>query len=498
MPVNQTDAPANQDVPADQDVAAREVAPANQDVPADQDVAAREVAPAHQHSLRITDPRTGDLVGTMATTPEADLPGILARARSAARSWSRTAPAERGALLRAAAHAVAARSEELATLNERETGKLYEQSLGGVGAGVDTLLQYAELGPLHRGKQLRGGVTAVDYAVPEPRGVVVALTPWNDPVAVAAGILGAALVAGNAVIYKPSEKCPHVGRLLGEILADALPEDVLLPVTGDGTLGAALCRSAGVDVIAHVGSTASGRSIARAAALTGAHVLRENGGNDALVVDGDVDPVWAAGQAAVGAFTNTGQICTSVERIYVHRAIAEPFVTALVAEARQRAETDALGPLVDEGQRRSVHAAVRASVQAGAVVAIGGVVPEGPGSYYPATVLTSCTADMPVMTEETFGPIAPVTVVDSFDEALRRAGDDRYGLAATVLTRSLENAHRAAAELPVGTVKVNAVFGGAPGGAAQPRRDSGSGYGYGPELLDEMTTTKVVHIGLPG
>jgi len=334
--------------------------------------------------------------------------------------------------------------------------------------------------------------------VPEPRGVVVALTPWNDPVAVAAGLLGAALVSGNAVIYKPSEKCPHVGALFGEILAAALPEDVLIPVTGDGVLGAALSGSAGVDVIAHVGSTASGKSIARAAALTGAHVLRENGGNDALVVDADVDPVWAAGQAALGAFANKGQICTSVERIYVHRDIAEPFVAALVAEAGRLAGTNALGPLVDEGQRTSVHTAVQASLDAGAVAEIGGSVPEGPGSYYPATVLTACTPDMPVMTEETFGPIAPVAVVDSFDEGLTLAAADRYGLAATVLTRSLENAHRAAAELPVGTVKVNGVFGGAPGGAAQPRRDSGSGYGYGPELLDEMTTTKVVHIGLPG
>lgn len=449
-------------------------------------------------TLRITDPRDGSLVGTVAMTPLDEIPGILARAGSAAAFWARTAPAERGALLRAAAHAVAAHAEELATLNERETGKLYEQSLGGVRAGVDTLLQYAELGPLHRGKQLRGGFTAVDYAVPEPRGVVVALTPWNDPIAVAAGLLGAALVSGNAVVYKPSEKCPHVGALFGEILAEALPADVLIPVTGDGTVGAALSGSTGVDVIAHVGSTASGQSIARAAALTGAHVLRENGGNDALVVDGDVDPVWAAGQAALGAFTNTGQICTSVERIYVHRAIAEPFVAALVAEARQRAETNALGPIVDERQRSAVHASVQASIDAGAVVEIGGTVPEGPGTYYPATVLTACAADMPVMSEETFGPIAPVMVVDSFDDGLRLAAEDRYGLAASVLTRSLENAHRAAAELPVGTVKVNAVFGGAPGGAAQPRRDSGSGYGYGPELLDEMTTTKVVHIGLPG
>ena len=268
-------------------------------------------------------------------------------------------------------------------------------------------------------------------------------------------------------------------------------------MTGNGELGAALSRASGVDVIAHVGSTVAGVAIAQAAALTGAHVLRENGGNDALIVDEDVDAAWAAGQAAIGAFTNTGQICTSVERIYVHRTVAEPFIAALVAEARRLAEDDELGPLVDETQRRSVHSAVRASIEQGAVVEIGGVLPDRPGTFYPATVLTSCTAEMPVMREETFGPIASVQIVDSFEEGLLRTSDDRYGLSATVLTRSLEHAHRAAAELAVGTVKINAVFGGAPGGSAEPRGSSGSGFGYGPELLDELTTTKVVHIGLP-
>jgi betaine-aldehyde dehydrogenase len=448
--------------------------------------------------LRITDPRDGTLVGEVAMTPVDALPGILERSRAAFASWSRTAPAERGALLRAAALALAAREEEVAELNERETGKLYEQALGGVRAAVDTLLQYSELGPLHRGRQLRGGATAVDYAVPEARGVVAVITPWNDPVAVAAGLLGAAIVSGNTVVHKASEKSPHTGALLDAVLAAALPDDVLLSVTGDGGVGAALSSSPAVDVIAHVGSTAAGESIARAAAVTGAHVLRENGGNDALVVDEDVDPVWAAKQAAIGAFTNTGQICTSVERIYVHRGVADAFTTALVAEASRIAEARELGPLVDEVQRTAVHASVLSSVEAGAVVAYGAELPDGPGTWYPPTVLTSCTREMTVMAEETFGPIASIEVVDSFGDGLARASDDRYGLSATVLTRSIEHAHRAAAELAVGTVKINNVFGGAPGGSAQPRGSSGSGYGYGPELLEELTTTKVVHMGLPG
>src|SRR5207302_8853667 len=159
------------------------------------------------------------------------------------------------------------------------------------------------------------------------------------------------------VVHKPSERCPRTGRRFAELLAARLPEGVLEIVDGDGTVGARLAEAERVDVVAHVGSSATGREIARACAERGAKALLENGGNDALIVDADVDPRWAAGQAALGAFANAGQICTSVERIYVHRAVAEPFLTALTAEAARWAER--IGPLVDERMRSGVHAHVR-------------------------------------------------------------------------------------------------------------------------------------------
>ena len=322
--------------------------------------------------------------------------------------------------------------------------------------------------------------------VTEPRGVVVALTPWNDPVAIACGLIGAALAVGNTVIHKPSERSPQVGELLTKILAGALPEDVLTWVCGNGGVGAALAAHPDVDVVAHVGSTRAGQSIARGSTVK---VLLENGGNDPLLVDADVDPRWAAGQAALGAFTNAGQLCTSVERIYVHRAIAEPFTVVLA----ERARALVTGLLVDTRMRDAVHEHVQDAVSAGARVLVGGFVPEGPGSSYPNTVLAGCTPDTRVMREETFGPVAPACVVEGFDEGLAQACSGGYGLAATVLTRDMEHAQRACRDLPVGTVKINVVFGGAPGGAAQPRGTSGTGFGYGPELLDEFTTTKVVH-----
>jgi acyl-CoA reductase-like NAD-dependent aldehyde dehydrogenase len=191
-----------------------------------------------------------------------------------------------------------------------------------------------------------------------------------------------------------------------------------------------------------------------------------------------------------------------VERIFVHRTVADHFLAALTAQALRRVRAPGpdqieMGPLVDDDLRDHVHAHVTDAIGGGAALLAGGEVPEGPGGFYPATVLTGCRPEMRVMREETFGPVAPVCVVPDFDEALRAAADDDHGLAATVLTADMAHAQRAWRELPVGTVKINAVFGGAPGGSAHPRAASGEGFGYGPELLDEMTVTKVVHVALP-
>lgn len=458
--------------------------------------------PATQ-TLTILDPADGSVVGELDLATAAQVEAAVGSAAKAAPEWARTAPAERAALVHAAADRVEAAADELTSLTTREMGKPVDDARGGVEAGISTLRQYAELGPLHRGRSLQGGWDATDLMVHQPRGVVAAITPWNDPVAVPCGLIGAALVTGNTVVFKPSERTPHTGLELARLLSEVLPPGVLEVVVGDGTAGAALAGSRQVDLVAHVGSTATGRSIAAAAASTGAKVLLENGGNDPMIVDADVDPEWAAEQAAMGSFANAGQICTSVERIYVTEPVAEAFLDALVRRARDLVTgpgsdpATQLGPLVDARMRDVVHEQVSAAVAEGAELLTGGTVPDGPGTFYPATVLSGCTADMSVMTEETFGPVAPVAVVRDFDAALEAAGEGRYGLAAVVLTSSMEHAQRAWRELPVGTVKVNAAFGGAPGGAAHPRGASGTGFGYGPELLDEMTVTKVVHLGLP-
>ncbi|GIM98708.1 succinate-semialdehyde dehydrogenase [Planomonospora venezuelensis] len=457
-------------------------------------------ASASTGTVAVDDPATGEQVGESPRGCAEDVEAAVASARAAAAGWARTAPAERGALLRRAAARVREHAGELARLVTREMGKPLADARGGVEAGAGTLEQYAELGPLHGGRTLQGGWGATDLMVREPRGVVAVITPWNDPVAIACGLVGAALATGNTVVHKPSERTPHTGARLVELLAADLPPGALTMVAGDRSAGAPLAAHPGLDLLAHVGSTRAGREIAAAARC---RVLRENGGKDPLIVDEGVDPKWAAGQAALGSFANAGQICVSVERIYVHRSVAEPFTAALVAEAEALRmgsgldEATTLGPLVDRRHRDAVHEHVRSAAAAGARVLTGGGIPAGPGAFYPATVLADCTDDMAVLREETFGPVAAVRVVESFDEALALAGTGEYGLAATVLTPSLAHVQRAWRELRAGTVKINAVFGGAPGGAAQPLGASGEGFGYGPELLDEMTHTKVVHIAVP-
>jgi len=456
---------------------------------------------ARTDALTVRDPATGEVVATLPMAGPEETATAVAGATAAAAGWARTAPAERGALLKAWARLLREHAEELAVLQTREGGKPLGDSRGGVGAGIGSVETYAELGPLHRGRSLQGAWDAADLMVWQPRGVAVVLTPWNDPVAIVCQLVAANLAAGNPVVLKPSERTPLTGVRLVELAhAAGIPAEVLGVVTGDGETGRLLVADPRVALVCHTGSCATGRQIAGVTAGRGAKAVLELGGKDPCIVDAGVDPVWAAGQVALGAFANAGQVCVSVERVYVHASVAAPFVAALVAAAESRVlgpgldAASTMGPLIDARQRHVVDAHVAGAVAAGARLLTGGRIPAGAGAVYPPTVLVDVPDDAAVMTEETFGPVAAVRRVDSFDEALALAARSDYGLAATVLTPDMAHAQRAWRELPVGTVKINAAFGGAPGGASHPRRGSGSGFGFGPELLDEVSAVTVVHL----
>lgn len=449
----------------------------------------------------VRDPATEEVVARAPVAGADDVTRAVDAARAAAKSWRTTGVGERAEALNHVASLVAERAEELAHVTTLEMGRPVAEARAGVDAGVASIRQYAELGQVRGGRSLLGDWDATDLMVPEPLGVVAVITPWNDPVPVAAAPLAAALMAGNTVVAKPSERTPWTGQLLVEQFARALPEGVVTLLHGDGRTGEALAGAA-VDGVFHVGSTRAGRSIAAATARTGAHTVLENGGKDPMLVDETVDPAWAAGQVALGAFANAGQLCTSVERAIVVDEVADELVTALVKEAEAYVvgpgldPATTMGPLVDDRMRETVHAQVRDAAGTGATVLTGGEPPERPGYFYPPTVLDHCDPGSRLLVDETFGPVAPVVRVADFAEGLELATRGEYGLAATVLSADPARVQQAWRELPVGTVKVNDVFGGAPGGAAHPRGASGHGYGYGPELLDEFRRTKVVHLAI--
>jgi succinate-semialdehyde dehydrogenase / glutarate-semialdehyde dehydrogenase len=433
--------------------------------------------------------------------PSEPLPLLMdavARARAAQPGWRATAPADRAGHLREAATAVREAADDLGELLCLTTGRLLGEARESARVAADLLDEAAVTG-LVGGRALAGGPGALDVVRHEPRGVVAVITPWNDPYPAAAGLIAAALVTGNTVVHKPSERSAAPGARLTELVADSLPAGVLELVEGGADVGAALAEHPGVDLVAHIGSSAAGASVRVACAARGATSVTENGGKDALLVDAGVDPAWAAEQIAVGAFTNAGQLCTSVERVYLHAEVADAVLDALVRRAELLVVGDPRDPattmaaLVDERALATVDDHVQDAVRRGARLLTGGARLTASPTAYAPTVLVGCTDDMRVMTEETFGPVAAVAVVESWQEALRRACGGRFGLAATVLTDDARHALQAIEDLEVGTVKVNAVFGGAPGGSADPRRDSGRGAGYGPDLLREMVVLKAVH-----
>ncbi len=450
--------------------------------------------------LSVTDPATARTVGTLEVS---DPHQLVVAARAASADWARTSPSKRAAMLRAGARRLRDATDDLARLQTGETGKPLGDSRGGVEAGIGAIEQYAEVGPLHGSRSLQGGVGASDWMTRVSRGVAVLCLPWNDPVAIACAQIAANLVVGNTVVCKPSEKTPLATAEVIRLLAEDLPDGVVQLAVGDGSVGAALVAHPEVDVVVHVGSRRTGREVARVCADRGAKAILELGGKDPMIVDAGVDPVWAAEQAATGCFANAGQICTSVERVYVHRDLADAFVDELVSRAkamRVGPGTDPateMGPMIDDGQRALVDDHVRQALDAGAELRCGGAPLEGPGSFYPPTVITGVGPGMDITEEETFGPVAAVQVVDSFSQALALADATPYGLAAVVLTADMAHAQAAIDGLAVGTIKINAAFGGAPGGAASPHGASGEGLGYGPELLDELTRVRVVHLQPP-
>ena len=368
----------------------------------------------------------------------------------------------------------------------------------------DLFRQYAELARSLGGRSAPSNDPGqLSLVLRAPYGVVGCLVPWNYPLLLLVFKVAPALAVGNTVVIKPASETPLSLQVLAEIFAEHLPPGVVNTVMGSGrTVGEALVTDPRVDLVAFTGSTQVGRRLASLCADLVKPSHLELGGKDPAIVFDDVDPEIAAEGVVWASFLNAGQVCTSTERVYVHRSIYDEFLDRAVKLANGIRVGDPfdpktqVGPMRSESRRSEVLAVVDAATRAGAEVVAGGHAIDRTGFFMEPTVIAGADQDMEVMREETFGPVMPVMAFDDDDMAFELAGDTPYGLGASVYTSSPARVERAYRQLRVGTVWVNdpvvdnlaAPFGGV--------RASGDARELGVEALDSFTTARHVHWNL--
>jgi acyl-CoA reductase-like NAD-dependent aldehyde dehydrogenase len=459
-------------------------------------------------------PATGEVLRQLDCAGEAEVHAAVARAEKAQPGWSALGIGKRIAVLGEFRRVLHAKKAEVARLIVHEVGKPYAEALVTevlvVLDAVRFLVDHAY--SILREESVPHGNVAVKtkagYILREPYGVIGIISPWNYPLSIPATETLAALVAGNAVVLKPSELASLSAFELASLLEEAgLPKGVFQVVAGDGATGAALANSA-IQKLIFTGSVATGQRIAQAAAARLLPVVLELGGKDPMLVLDDADIDVASSGAVWGAFVNAGQTCLSVERCYVHRGLYRPFLEACAAKAKRLRVGNGMdpeieiGPLIHERQLQLVEEHVSDAAAHGARILTGGKrLPELGANFYAPTVLGDVTHDMRIMREETFGPVLPVMAFDSEEEVIRLANDSQYGLAASVWTRDRKRGDGLARRLQAGTVMVNDVvscFGisEAPHGGV---KASGIGRTHGRFGLEEMVRVKYVDSDrLPG
>ena len=439
-------------------------------------------------------PATGEEVGRLPITPVDEIPAIVARAREAQVEWGQMSLQDRADAIRPFGAALAEAAEEVGTLLTREMGKPLPQGIGearSCGESIDRTLNgmIEALTP-----EPMEDANIASTLVFDPLGVCAGITPWNFPMSMPHWTVMPALMAGNSVILKPSEKTPLVAQAYADLLMSFLPEDVLQVMHGDGEQGKALV-DADVNLIAFTGSRATGAHILESAGSSLKRVILELGGKDPLIVLDDADIEAAAQFAAANSFRNAGQVCVSTERIYVQSQVADAFRDRLVELAKEVKVGDGcdegieVGPMIDGGQKAHVEKQLAGAVSDGAQVSFQSE--DLGGNYHPLTVLDGCQEEMEIIREETFGPIACLMQVEDDAEAVVRANNTPYGLGASIFGSS-ERAHQIARQMTAGMVGINKGCGGASGTPWVGARQSGYGFHSGRDGHRQFAQLRVI------
>jgi acyl-CoA reductase-like NAD-dependent aldehyde dehydrogenase len=425
-----------------------------------------------QQVTKAINPATFELLGNVPMTSEGLVPGMVAQARRAAGVWAATSFADRGRALTRLRDLIKERAADLAGTVSAGMGKpMVEALVFDVGMVVDHLDDYIAHAAGYLADQsveLPGGFGGHKRALVRhcPRGVVAVISPWNFPFQLAMSPAVAALAAGNAVLLKPTSAAPMVGEAIERLFAEAFKDwpGLVQVLHGPGRLGTVLATADGVDFVVFTGSSAVGRKLQADLAPLLRPALLELGGSDPMVVCEDANLERAANAAVFGRFCNNGQVCAAVKRVYVHEAVARPFIDKVVAATRKLKlgpgsdPGSDLGPLANDRAIGTLRALLHDALDKGARLETGGFPAIQSGFYWQPTVVSGMDHSMRLMKEEAFGPILPIQSVVDDQEAVELANDTDYGLDAYVFSGDLVRACRIADQLKAGSVDINEVI----------------------------------------